>query len=104
MAGPPKRHGDEGLIQRPAHCQLKDMLAEILLGKAVKPLDGFQVLRVAGLLEFWVDLTDVVTAKLTVEFHFSAQQSAAKRAVRQRADVVVTAVRQHIFFNAALEQ
>src|SRR6266550_2415851 len=80
------------------------MLAEILLGKAVKPLNGFQVLRVAGLLKFWVELADVVAGKLSVEFHFSAQQSAAKRAVRQRADAVAMTVRQHIFFNAALEQ
>jgi len=70
MAGAPKRHGDEGLVQRPAHCQLKDMLAEILFRKTVKPLHRFQVLRVAGLLKFWVDLTDVVTGKLSVEFIF----------------------------------
>ena len=59
MTRAPKRHAD-ALVEHPAHGQVNDAPLEAIVRELVEPLNGGEVLRVAGWLEFRVQLPQII--------------------------------------------
>ncbi len=83
---------------------MNNALAEPFLGEPIKPLDGGEILRKAGCLEFWVGAPQIVPLEGRVRPHAPRKKSPAQRAIAECRDAVLAAVRQEVGFDSALEQ
>src|SRR3954453_6755809 len=82
---------------------MDDTLAEAL-GQLIKLFDRGNVLREAKLAELRIVTAQIVTVENRVRPHASGEKAATKRAIAQRGNAVLGAIRQQISFDAALEQ
>src|SRR5258707_410232 len=103
MPSPPKRGGD-ALIEHPTNREVNGTLAEAFPGKPVEPLNGGKILPEAGRLEFRIGASQVVTFKDRLRLHASGKKASTQRAIAERRDIVLAAVRQDVGLDPALKQ
>src|SRR5258707_1075125 len=80
-------------------------LAKVFASECIQLICRIDVLGEMRWLELWIRvLAHIVLRKLAIGAHGAAQQSAAKRSVRERGDATVAGVRQNIALDFALEK
>src|SRR5258707_11095575 len=80
-------------------------LAEIFASECIQLVCGIDVLGEMRWLELGIrGLAHIVLRKMAIGAHGPAQQSAAKRSIRERGDAAVARVGQNIAFDFALEK
>lgn len=75
-----------------------------LVRELVEPLNGSEVLRVAGWLEFRVQLPEIIALESGIGPHPATEQAAAERTVAESHNSVRAAVGENLAFDVALEQ
>src|SRR5215470_10583730 len=99
VASPPERRGN-ALVEHPADGEVDDSLVEAPSGKVIEPLHGSKVLAEAWLLEFGIGAAKIVAVERTAGCHAAGQKAAAKRAISERRDFVLSAIGQDLVFDA----
>ena len=103
MARAPKRRGD-ALIEHPAHREVDDALAIALLRQLIETLHCGEILRKARRLEFGIVAPEVIALELGFGAHAAGQQAAAERAIAERGDAILAAIRKDVLVDGALEE
>src|SRR6266516_4372320 len=99
----PKRNGD-ALIENPADRESEYALAVARSCQPIERFDRCEVLLESRRLELRVNPTQVVAGERRFRSHAPGQQPAAQCPVREGGNALATAVRQHVAFDATLEQ
>src|ERR1700704_6430524 len=79
--------------------------AEVFASECIQLVCGIDVLGEMRGLELGIrGLAHIVLRKLAIGAHGTAQQSAAKRSIRERGNAAVAGVRENVAFDFALEK
>ena len=83
---------------------MDDMLTESLLRELIEPCYGGEILREPRRLKFRIGAAKIIAIEFAVRLHPPGQEPAAKRAVAEGGDVVLSAIGEGLGLNGALEQ